>query len=595
MDFTAAWRRRAIAPAANAVAVVPQPQPLLAPQDTATPAKPSMPQLSIRARLISLAALLLLFLAASLALLIRESARDSQSLAAEARLVSIVRDANKASRDFGELKYWVTDFAVTQLERSQRNADAAKAMLDTDLKKIAPLDPAGVTAVVREVEALSRLTHRAADAYSSDDSAGGNALMAEAQRHVLTVDSEINNIVDRLEQQAVATRDKSIRQAGHTVDLSIAGGIAALLIAFVLTALIVRSITSPLRRLDRTMAAITRGDLEATIPAAGPHEIGAMTRTLGMLRDSLIERDRLEDERRRAEAEVRAARDAAEAALAELRATQQQLVVQQKMAALGQLTAGIAHEIKNPLNFVNNFAELSVELLDELKAAAAPAIAALDGDARGEIAETLDLLTSNLAKIAEHGARADGIVRSMLLHSRGGGGEQQSVDFNALVDEALNLAYHGARAQDQNFNITLERDLDRSLRPVELVPQDVTRVFLNLFGNGFYAAYKKSREAADGYRPALRVSTRDLGDMVEARVRDNGTGIPPAARDRLFQPFFTTKPTGEGTGLGLSISYDIVTQQHGGTIEVASEQGEFTEFTVRLPRRRQAAAAEGSQ
>jgi signal transduction histidine kinase len=160
------------------------------------------------------------------------------------------------------------------------------------------------------------------------------------------------------------------------------------------------------------------------------------------------------------------------------------------------------------------------------------------------------------------------------------------VDLNALLDEALNLAYHGARAQDQSFNITLERDLDLSLAPIEVVPQDVTRVFLNLISNGFYAATKKSREAGDGFRPLLQVATRDLGEAVEVRVRDNGIGIAPEHRDKLFQPFFTTKPTGEGTGLGLSISYDIVTQQHGGMITVDSQAGEFTELTVRLPRRR---------
>jgi signal transduction histidine kinase len=173
----------------------------------------------------------------------------------------------------------------------------------------------------------------------------------------------------------------------------------------------------------------------------------------------------------------------------------------------------------------------------------------------------------------------------MLDHSRGGSGERRDVDLNALVDEALNLAYHGARAQDQSFNITMEREFDNSLRPIEVVPQDVTRVFLNLIGNGFYAAAKRSREATDGYRPVLRVLTRDLGEAVEVRIRDNGTGIPPEVRDKLFQPFVTTKPTGEGTGLGLSISYEIVTQQHGGSIEVDSEIGSFTEFTVRLPRR----------
>jgi len=253
------------------------------------------------------------------------------------------------------------------------------------------------------------------------------------------------------------------------------------------------------------------------------------------------------------------------------------------MASLGQLTAGIAHEIKNPLNFVNNFANLSVELLDELKEAAAPALERLGGDKRADIDDTIQMLTGNLGKIAEHGRRADGIVRSMLLHSRGGSGEWQSVDLNGLIEETLNLAYHGARAQDQGFNITMERDLDAKLAPIEVVPQDITRVFLNLFGNGIYAAAKKTREAGD--RPVLKVMTRDLGNEVEIRVRDNGTGIAPESRARLFQPFFTTKPTGEGTGLGLSISYDIVTQQHGGTIGVDSELGVFTEFTVRLPRR----------
>jgi len=220
-----------------------------------------------------------------------------------------------------------------------------------------------------------------------------------------------------------------------------------------------------------------------------------------------------------------------------------------------------------------------------LKETAAPALEQLDETARAEIDEVVEMLTSNLEKIGEHGRRADGIVRSMLAHSRGGSGERQSADLNALVEEALNLAYHGARAQDQSFNITLERDFAAGMPPVELVPQDMTRVLLNLFGNGFYAANKRRREAGDAaFKPVLTVSTRDLGDAVEIKVRDNGTGIPPEIRDKLFQPFFTTKPTGEGTGLGLSISYDIVTQQHGGTIAVDSRPGDFTEFTVRLPR-----------
>jgi len=265
------------------------------------------------------------------------------------------------------------------------------------------------------------------------------------------------------------------------------------------------------------------------------------------------------------------------------------------MASLGQLTAGIAHEIKNPLNFVNNFADLSVELLEELEETARPVIAGLAEDERSDVEEIVAMLTGNLEKIAEHGRRADGIVKSMLEHSRGGSGERREVDLNNLVEEALNLAYHGARAQDQNFNITLERDFDLAVAPIELAPQEITRVLLNLFGNGFYAATKRQRDgAAPDFRPGLKVMTHDLGEAVEIRIRDNGTGIPSEIRNKLFQPFFTTKPTGEGTGLGLSISWDIVTQQHSGTIAVDSRVGEFTEFTVRLPRVRHVMTTEAA-
>jgi PAS domain S-box-containing protein len=297
-------------------------------------------------------------------------------------------------------------------------------------------------------------------------------------------------------------------------------------------------------------------------------------------------------ERKRSEEEIRAARDTAQGAFRDLQAAQVSLVQAQKMAALGQLTAGIAHEIKNPLNFVNNFASLSTELLGELKEEASPALATLDANQREGIDETIELLIGNLEKIVEHGQRADNIVKSMLEHSRGASGERREVDLNNLIGEALNLAYQGARAQDQSFNITLENDYEPMLKPIEVAPQEMTRVFLNLIGNGFYAANKRARENGNRrFLPLLKVTTRDLGKVVEVRVRDNGIGIPADIRDKLFQPFFTTKPTGEGTGLGLSISYDIVTQQHGGTIEVDSEEGQFTEFTIRLPRRGGAASA----
>ena len=541
-----------------------------------------MSHVSIRARLIFLSVLLLAILAVSSALLIRELMRHSQGLAEQARLVSIVRTATTASKDFGDLKYWLTDLAITQLASSQQNAAAAKARLDEDLKAIAAFHSEGVAAIGREVDTLTELARRAGEAYSGDDSAEGNALLAQARSRILNIDDEIDKVVARVEQQALAGRDASARQAERVVNLSIIGGMVALAVALGLTAFIVRSITVPLKRLEGSMAAITRGEFDVEIPQASAHEIGAMTKTLGMLRDSLIERDHLERERRRADAEIRSARDAAEAALRELKAAQANLIQAEKMASLGQLTAGIAHEIKNPLNFVNNFSAVSGELIYELQEALRGAD--LDGKLRTEIGEITDTLRGNLEKIVQHGKRADGIVKNMLLHSRHGSGESRRVDINALVEESLNLAYHGARAEKPGFNITLERAFDPAAGEAVLFPQEITRVLLNLFSNGFYAATKRKAEASAGYEPTVVAATRNLGDSIEIRIRDNGTGISSEVKEKMFDPFFTTKPAGEGTGLGLSLSYDIIVKQHGGSIEVETQPDEFTEFRIILPR-----------
>jgi two-component system, NtrC family, sensor kinase len=271
-----------------------------------------------------------------------------------------------------------------------------------------------------------------------------------------------------------------------------------------------------------------------------------------------------------------------EASLEELRTAQDRLVQTQKLASLGQLTAGIAHEIKNPLNFVNNFSGVSVELIDELREALVGI--KLNDKARAEIADLTDTLRDNLDKIVQHGKRADSIVKNMLLHSREGSAEHRPVDINALVEESLNLAYHGARAEKQGFTITLERSLDPAVGQVNVYPQEITRVLLNVISNGFYAVTKRQAEASDGYAPTLTASTRNLGERVEIRIRDNGTGIPPEVREKMFNPFFTTKPAGKGTGLGLSISHDIIVKQHSGSIEVDTEPGAFTEFRIILPR-----------
>ena len=269
--------------------------------------------------------------------------------------------------------------------------------------------------------------------------------------------------------------------------------------------------------------------------------------------------------------------------LGDLRTAQDRLVQTEKLASLGQLTAGIAHEIKNPLNFVNNFSAVSVELIDELREALGRAH--LDSRLRSEIDEIADMLQGNLDKVVQHGKRADAIVKNMLLHSRQGSGEHRPVDINALVEESLNLAYHGARAEKQGFNITLEKSFDAAAGEVDLFPQEITRALLNLISNGFYAATKRKAEATGGsYEPTLTATTKGLGDRVEIRIRDNGTGILPEVKEKLFNPFFTTKPAGEGTGLGLSISHDIIVKQHGGSIEVDTKPGDFTEFRIVLPR-----------
>ena len=271
-----------------------------------------------------------------------------------------------------------------------------------------------------------------------------------------------------------------------------------------------------------------------------------------------------------------------ETSLEDLRTAQDRLVQTQKLASLGQLTAGIAHEIKNPLNFVNNFSAVSVELIDELREALGGGH--LDSKLYAEISEIADTLQGNLDKVVQHGKRADSIVKNMLLHSREGSGEHRPVDVNALVEEAVNLAYHGARAERQGFNITLERSLDPAAGQVDCFPQEITRVLLNLISNGFYAATKRNGQANNGgYEPTLIAATKNLGDCVEIMIRDNGIGIPPEVKEKMFNPFFTTKPAGEGTGLGLSISHDIIVKQHSGSIEVDTQPGEYTEVRIILP------------
>jgi signal transduction histidine kinase len=701
-----------------------------------------MARLPLRTRLILLCGVLLIFLFTTNFYLNRRLAENSAGMARTVQLLGVIRDANDAQVAYGQLRYWLTDLAVSLLSSAGQQAAAARERMEKDLNRLAEWQPQAVAEIGRDLEQYEDAAGQAVEVYTAGDRQAGNKFLRQASVYSVAVDRQLARIATELTRQSVAEHARLMTEATQAKRLSRIIVWTAVLVGTLLTSLVLRSIVGPLRRLVVAMDGLNAGNVAVPIPAAGPDEIGAMARTLVAFRDTLealrsalaqfealrdVERavgstldldgvlnlvvaravefshaqagvvyeydEALHEFRFRtscgAEAAVvdllrkrpiglgqgaigRAAATASSvqvvnlrsdgefavsglsevladigycsllavplrheqeilgglvvmrteagafskeivglveafaaqsalavrnaklfeaelqreselrAANAQLQAAQASLIQAEKMASLGQLTAGIAHEIKNPLNFVNNFAELSREMLDELKEAVAAA--ASDG-AQREIDELITTLDGNMTKIAEHGRRADGIVKSMLLHSRGGGGERRAADLNALVEEALGLAYHGARAQDPSFNVTLERNYEPDLGLVELVPQDMIRVLLNLYGNAFYAANKRRHESGDPpFEPVLTVTTCSRGEAVEIRVRDNGTGIAPEVRANLFTPFFTTKPSGEGTGLGLSISYDIVVQGHGGTIGVDSEPGQFTEFTVRLPR-----------
>jgi len=262
--------------------------------------------------------------------------------------------------------------------------------------------------------------------------------------------------------------------------------------------------------------------------------------------------------------------------LASLKTTQNQLVQSEKMASLGELTAGIAHEIQNPLNFVNNFSEVNAELIDELKTE-------LEQDNKQQAIEIANDIKENEEKIIFHGKRADAIVKSMLQHSRSSSNKKEPTNISALADEYLRLAYHGMRAKEKSFNVDVKTDFDNTIPTINVIQQDIGRVILNLITNAFYVVAEKKQQKGDVYEPIVTVSTKKAGDRILISVRDNGNGIPQKVLDKIFQPFFTTKPTGQGTGLGLSLSYDIITKGHGGEIKVETKEGEGTVFIISIP------------
>jgi signal transduction histidine kinase len=620
-------------------------------------------------------------------------------------LFDVAGAAGAAHVTFGKLRYWLTDLSVSLLVTSERNANEARARLSENLDSLATYEPQAAAAIRTEVDAYFDIAMQAADAYTDGNRVIGNTLLAEARTHSSQVDETLSALVERASAAALAERQFVVERAGASARLALYIVAILTLAGFALTFIVLRSIVSPLKRLNEAIASFMQGRYDAEIPPEDGHELGAMARTLRLFRESAMERERLEaeaeeqrrmiataietisdgfvlydqqtrillanskyremfpdianivrpgvtfqqilaaqagsdhvelggsapeewvaervarhrgtessvDERRygktwvritkrqtpdggkvavytditelkEREAEITSARDAAQAALTDLQRAQVRLVQAEKMASLGQLTAGIAHEIKNPLNFVNNFAKLSDELLGELVEILAQPIQSAEAETRDEAEDLLQTIRANLAKINQHGKRADSIVKNMLLHSREGPSQAQKVALNAIAEEALNLAYHGARAENPRFNIEMKKSLDPEVGEIECFPQDLMRVFLNLITNGMYAANRRAAGGEPGYAPEIAVSTRCVDDRVEIEVRDNGTGIPADVREKIFVPFFTTKPAGEGTGLGLSLSYDSVVKQHGGDLTVESEPGAFTAFRVTIPR-----------
>lgn len=401
--------------------------------------------------------------------------------------------------------------------------------------------------------------------------------------------------------------DEFMADATHlsrVIGMLAAGGFVAILIILIVIA---QSITKPLRQLTLASEKFAQGDFEVELPVIrSKDEIGRLNtsfismqkklaQTISDLREAseqlLRSNEKLEEYNRTLEQkvdertlELRQKHDELDAAFQKLKAAQAQLVQSEKMASLGQLTAGIAHEIKNPLNFVNNFSELSVELTREILEELDKLSGHLEPRDMEYLTGIINDLQGNVKKINEHGKRADSIIRGMLLHSRGKSGERQPTDINTLLAEYVNLGYHGMRATDNTFNIKLESDYDPSLGMISVVPQDISRVFLNMINNACYATAQKKKELKDSYFPLLKVSTKDLGDTVEIRIRDNGKGMPAEVAEKVFNPFFTTKPAGSGTGLGLSISFDIIVQQHRGQLRVESVEGEYAEFIIILPK-----------
>jgi signal transduction histidine kinase len=477
-----------------------------------------------------------------------------------------------------------------QLQAHQFNKTGKLFLIDVEGKEIFDQAHRDLTAlkVVQDARALLRTGSRAhgVTTYQLPD---GKRVLAS---YAFPLNLQWAVIAETAEARAYLAVGKMRRTLTYWVLLGLA-------IAVLGAAIFSRQISRPITTVSKAADQISSGNFDVEIKYPAKDEIGVLAHSLVNMSRSLKEsfakiaaqNKELEEYSKTLEEKVRARtrelhekNAALEDTLAQLKQTQKQLIMQEKLASLGALTAGIAHEIKNPLNFVNNFAALMVDLAEELKAEMLPHQDQLDANKLDNIKEILGNIQLNAEKIVTHGKRADGIVKSMLEHSRGDAGERRAVQLNTMLEDFLNLAYHGMRAQDPGFNVAIEKRLDRNLAAIKIYPEALSRVIINICNNGFYATREKKKKSGANYEPAMALTTADLGEKVEIRLRDNGVGIPAKILDKIFNPFFTTKPTGSGTGLGLSISYDIITQMHKGELKVQTEEGQYTEFIIRLPK-----------
>ncbi|MDZ4700657.1 MAG: ATP-binding protein [Rhodothermales bacterium] len=471
--------------------------------------------------------------------------------------------------DVSTLRSYQLQFAIT---RRQEDREALSASMATLIDSItANRDTydrlASVTPRLEPFDAQRDSLYESFDEYWDDYQASFMELLfgteestdlyvevlAGAGDTYVSVSQSLEALIDVNKQRSAYAALRAQTNSVHSRRIIILALIVTIVLSLMLSAILIRFVTHPIRKLEEAAQEIARGRLDVQLDVDSDDEIGGLARSFNQMTASLA-------------------------------IAQQQLLIKEKLASLGQLTAGIAHEIKNPLNFVNNFAVLSVEIVDELEEVVTRHAAAMPPEDQKQALELMADLRMNAGKIADHGRRADGIVRGMLLHSRGAQGERQPIDVNAFVDENTTLAYHGIRAEQPDMTVDIVRQFDAEAGRVVAVPQDIGRVLINLLNNAFYAVHERSKEPGFVGPPRVRIETRNGEDGVSVSIADNGGGIPESLRHRIFEPFFTTKPTGEGTGLGLSLSYDIITQGHGGTLTLDTAVGQGTTFTIWLPR-----------